>query len=41
MEFAKEGHIFTPRSRRRATTGLTSLRSDLFCHHNWIYLRNL
>jgi hypothetical protein len=40
MEFAKEGRIFTSRSRRRRTTGLAPLRSDLFCHHKLIYLRN-
>jgi hypothetical protein len=41
MEYAKEGFIFTSRSRRRRTTGFTSLRSDLFCHDKLIYLRNL
>lgn len=41
MEFAGEGLIFVAPSKGMLLFRLASPRSDLFCHHAYIYLRNL
>ncbi len=41
MEFAGEDLISMKSSKDKQRFRFASLRSDLFCHHTCIYLRNL